>query len=178
MAIRKAPRLAIEKKRARMAWCGFWRLFISSSSETSVLTTSRNRRLERFVNPSVGRSSREVAECRGSLTLQQASQPPVTGATDRQPRAVIQDGDVAVFGVGLEFHNSFEVHKIRAVNAQEVLRVERAFQAGDGLLLQILFPLAGQRDVVVLGFGIVQFADGNDLHARAIPYDDAFGVMS
>src|SRR5215469_760563 len=178
MAIRKAPRLAIEMKRARMTWCGVWRLFISSSSETSVLTNSRNRRLERFVNPSAGRSSWEVAECPGSLTLQQASQPPVTGATDRQPRAVIQDGDMAVLGIGFEFHNSLEVHKIRAMNAQEVLRIERAFQAGYGLLLQIFFPLAGQRDVVVLGFGIIQFADGNDLHARAIPHNDAFGVMS
>src|SRR5215469_10245762 len=103
MAIRKAPRLAIEMKRARMTWCGVWRLFISSSSETSVLTNSRNRRLERLVNPSAGRSSWEVAECRGSLTLQQASQPPVTGATDRQARAVIQDGDMAVLGIGSSF---------------------------------------------------------------------------
>src|SRR5215472_3232074 len=124
MAIRKALRLAIEKKRARMTWCGFGRLFISSSSEASVLTirviAGSNDLSTRLLEDPAGK----WLNAGGSLTLQQASQPPVTGATDRQPCTVIQDGNMAVFGVGLQLHNALQVHKIRTMNAQEVLRIE------------------------------------------------------
>ena len=60
------------------------------------------------------------------------------------------------------------------MHADERSGVEAAFETGDGLLLKMFFALRGERDVVVLGFGVVEFGDGDESDAGAVFYDDAF----
>src|SRR5271156_4110732 len=86
---------------------------------------------------------------------------------------VCEHGDVAVFSVRLDPSHAFQVDDVGAVDAHEAGRVQRGFQAGDSLLLQVLFAFGGQVDVIVLCFGIFQLRDGNDEHAGAVAHRDA-----
>src|SRR5580700_10772264 len=52
--------------------------------------------------------------------------------------------------------------------------IEAGFQASDGLLLQMLFAFAGQSDVVVLGFRVVELCNRNECDAGSIAHYDAF----
>ena len=49
---------------------------------------------------------------------------------------------MAVFAVGLDLGHSFQVDDVGAVDAHEARGIERGFQAGDRLLLQ-MFPAFG-----------------------------------
>ena len=66
---------------------------------------------------------------------------------------------MAIFAVGLDAGDAFEVDNVGAVDAKESRRVEGGFEAGDGLLLQVLFAVRAEGDVVVLGFGVVELGD-------------------
>src|SRR5262249_58145456 len=97
---------------------------------------------------------------------------------DWKPRAVIQDRNVTVLSIRLDLSDSFHIHDAGPVDAEKVLRVQRGFQAGDCLLLQMFFALSGQRNVIVLGFGIVELSDWDDLHTRAIFHHETLSVAS
>ena len=79
-----------------------------------------------------------------NLLAEKRPQARIPGAADRQPGSVSQRDYMAVLGIRLEPGHSLQIHDARAVNAQEVFRIETGFQAGDGLLLQIFLALAGQ----------------------------------
>src|SRR5229473_5321031 len=83
----------------------------------------------------------------------------VAGAANRQARAVGENGEAAVLAVGLDACDAFEIHDVRAVDADEAVWIQAGFEAGDGLLLEMLFALAGERHVIVLGLGVVKFSN-------------------
>lgn len=47
------------------------------------------------------------------------------------------------------------------MDADEAVWVEASFEAGDGLLFEMLFSFRGEGYVVVLGFGVIEFANGD-----------------
>src|SRR5216683_3776343 len=84
------------------------------------------------------------------------------GPADGQARAVGENGQAAVLAVGLDARDALQVHDVRAVDAHEAVGIEAGFQAGDGLLLEMLFPLTvslpqrenrGNSGAVHQGFG-------------------------
>src|SRR6266851_4168093 len=98
----------------------------------------------------------------------------VTGAAHRQTRAIAENRQPAVLAVRLDARDAFQVHDVGAVDAHEPVRVKASFQAGDGLLLKMLFPLTGQCYVIVLGLGVVKLGNGNQGDLRAVFHDKAF----
>src|SRR5229473_3976643 len=56
----------------------------------------------------------------------------VAGTAHRQAGAVGENRKAAVFAVGLDAHNAFQIHDVRAMDAHITVRVEACFQAGDG----------------------------------------------
>jgi len=58
-----------------------------------------------------------------------------------QARAVGENGQAAVFAIRLDAHDAFEIHDVGAVDAHEGVWIEAGFEAGDGLLLEMLFCL-------------------------------------
>ena len=84
---------------------------------------------------------------------------------------------VAIFAVRLDAGDSFEVDDVGAVNAKESRRIEGGFEAGDGLLLQVLFVFGAEGDVVVLGFGVIELGDGDDEDVRAVAHRDAIEIL-
>src|SRR5271169_5669949 len=120
------------------------------------------------------RRARRAVPLRSSLlAVEESAEAGVACAAYWDLGAVGEDGDVAVFAVGLDFGHSLQVDDVGAVDAHEARRVERGFQAGDGLLLQVLFAFGGEGDVVVLRFGIFEFGDGNYEDAGAVADGDA-----
>ena len=71
---------------------------------------------------------------------------------------------------GFDACDALQIHDIRAMDAHEAVWIE----AGDGLLLEMLLPLTGQRHVVVLGLCVVKFGDGNQRNLRAVLHYEAF----
>src|SRR5215472_7106343 len=100
--------------------------------------------------------------------VEERLQASIAGPADRQARAVAEDGKPAVPSVRLNADDPFQIHDVRAVNSYEAIRIETGFEAGDGLLLEMFFALAGQGDVIVLSFHIIEPNSGNERHARAV----------
>src|SRR5258708_37435998 len=94
----------------------------------------------------------------------------VAGTAHREAGAVGEDGEAAVLAVGLDACDALQIHDIRAMDAHEAVWIE----AGDGLLLEMLLLLTGQRHVVVLGLRVVKFGDGNQRNLRAVLHYEAF----
>ena len=101
----------------------------------------------------------------------------VSGAADGELCSVVEHRDVAIFAVGLDAGDSFEVDDIGAVDAKESRRVEGGFEAGDGLLFEVLFAFGAEGDVVVLGFRVIELGDGNDENPGAIADGDAIEIL-
>ena len=59
------------------------------------------------------------------------------------------------------------------MDAHEAGRIERRFEFGDGLLLEIALAAGVKSDVVVLRFDIVELVERDDMDLRAILDDDA-----
>src|SRR5712664_1099206 len=87
----------------------------------------------------------------------------VAGTAHREAGAVGEDGEAAVLAVGFDACDALQIHDIRAMDAHEAVWIE----AGDGLLLEMLLPLTGQRHVV-------KFGDGNQRNLRAVLHYEAF----
>ena len=51
-------------------------------------------------------------------------------AADGEPGVVLQDGQMAVLGVGLDPGNSLDVYDYRTVDTHKALGIQRALQAG------------------------------------------------
>src|SRR5215470_4253148 len=111
------------------------------------------------------------------LALENLAQSGVSGAADGKLGACSENHDVCIFAVGLDLSEAIQIHDVRAVNAQESLRVERFFQVGESLLLEVFLSLNRERHVIVLSFGEVEFSDGNDVHARSILYHNALEIL-
>ena len=79
----------------------------------------------------------------------------VAGAADGEAGAVGENGEAAVFAVGLDADDAFEIYDVGAMNAHEAGGIEAGFDARNGLLLKMLGSLGGQRDVVILGFDLI-----------------------
>src|ERR1700704_2133344 len=95
--------------------------------------------------------------------IQEGPQSGITAAADRKLLSAAQDDDIVVLAIGLDFRDSLQVDDIGAVNAKETLRVEGSFQAGDGLLFQMLLSFGAERDVVILRFGEVELRHRNHI---------------
>jgi hypothetical protein len=76
-----------------------------------------------------------LCECCGWSGIEKFAEAGVTSAADGELCSVVEHGDVAVFAVGLDAGDSFEVDDVGAVDAKESRRIEGGFEAGDGLLL-------------------------------------------
>ncbi len=92
----------------------------------------------------------------------------MAGPADRKLRAVAEHRDAAVARVRLDARDSFQVCDIGPVNAHELFGVQLPFDARNGLLLQIIFLFAAQRDVVVLRLNVIQAVDWDDVNLRAV----------
>src|ERR1700735_2708605 len=117
-----------------------------------------------------------IPHSRGSA-VEESAEAGVAGAADGELRAVGEDGDVSVLRVGLDLDDALQVDDVGAVNAEKTRRVERGFQARDGLLLQVLFAFGCKGDVIVLRFHVFEFRDWNDEDARAIAHGDAVEIL-
>ncbi len=111
------------------------------------------------------------------LAVEEGAEAGVTGAADGEPRAIVEDGDVAILGVGLDAGDAFEIDDVGAMDAQEAGRIERGLEAGDGLLLEMLFAFGNEREVIVLRLGVVEFGNGNDEDAGAIADGNTVEVL-
>ena len=105
-------------------------------------------------------------------------QPGIAGPADRQAGTVGQNRDAALFAVRFDARHAFQVDDGGAVDADEGGGVEEGLEGGNGLLLQIAFGLAVERHVVILCDGVIQFGDGDDVHAGAVLDDDAMRAFA
>src|SRR6266567_6829395 len=64
------------------------------------------------------------------------------------------------------------------MNSHKILRIKCGFQARYSLLLQMLLALAGERDVVILCFRVIQFGNRNNVDACSVFYNNAFGILT
>jgi hypothetical protein len=112
------------------------------------------------------------------LAIEEFAEAGVTGAADGELCSVVEHRDVAIFAVGLDAGDSFEIDDVGAVDAKESRRVEGGFEAGDGLLFEMLFVFRAEGDVVVLGFGVVELGDGDDENLGAVTDWDAVEMLS
>src|SRR5947209_6529545 len=64
------------------------------------------------------------------------------------------------------------------MNADEASWVESGFEARDGLLLEPVAAFAAKRDVIVLGFSVIQLADWDHVDARTVLDHDAFEILT
>ena len=117
-------------------------------------------------------------ECCGFSAVEKFTEAGVTCAADGELCSVVEHGDVAIFPVRLDASDAFEVDDVGAVDAKESRRVEGGFEAGDGLLFQVLFVFGAEGDVVVLGFGVVEFRDRNDENLGAVADGNAIEILS
>src|SRR2546427_9489534 len=90
--------------------------------------------------------------------VEEGFQAGVAGAADRQARAVGENRQAAVLAIGFDANDALEIHDVRAVDTYETVRVEASFESGDGLLLEMLFALSGERHIIVLSLRIVELA--------------------
>jgi hypothetical protein len=70
-------------------------------------------------------------------------------------------------------HDGGHVDDTGPMHAQEGGRVELALELGQRLVFQPGAPLRMDRDVVVLGFDVIDAGRGHHVHARAIADQDA-----
>src|SRR5215831_18797056 len=101
----------------------------------------------------------------------------VARAAHGKLRAVVQHHDAAILGVRLDPGDALQVDDIGAVNAGESRRIELPFYARYGLLLQIVFLVAAERDVVVLRFDVIELGDGDDVHFGPVLHYDALQLL-
>src|SRR5437899_3905313 len=85
----------------------------------------------------------------------------VAGAADRQARAVGEDRQATILAVRLYTYHTFQINDVRPMDADKIVRIEACFQAGNSLLLEVLFSLTDQGHIVVLSLGVVELANRN-----------------
>src|SRR5579863_2220875 len=120
-----------------------WRLFRTGiTSATSSCSRSRTPRRKQ--------ADRAATVGEELLPVEEGTEAGVAGTAYGELGAVVEHGDVAIFRVGLDSGDAFEIHDVRAVNAHEAGRIENRFEARDGLLLQVLFAFGAERNVIVL----------------------------
>jgi hypothetical protein len=112
------------------------------------------------------------------LAIEKFAEAGVTGAADGELCSVVEHGDVAIFTVRLDAGDALEVDDVRAVDAKKSRRVEGGFEAGDGLLFEVLLAFGADGNVVVLGFGVIEFGDGDYEDAGAIADWDPIEMLS
>src|SRR3954467_1152131 len=110
------------------------------------------------------------------LFPEQPAQPRVAGAADRQTLAVAEHGDAVLALVQLAPRQPIEVEHERAMDADELRRIERRLDLGERLLLQVLLALAAEADVIVLRLHVLDFLDRQHVHPRAVADEDAARV--
>src|SRR5689334_7474653 len=113
-----------------------------------------------------------------ALRVEYFAQSRVAAPTHWKLRSVRKDREVGVFAVRLYLLQTLEVNDEGAVNAQELRRIERLFQARGRLLFQPTIPFADYRNIVILSFDIVEFVDGNDVNVTAIAQHDPIRKLS
>jgi hypothetical protein len=71
------------------------------------------------MEPSIGRAVAFNSRRLCGSTIEKLAQASVAGATDGELSSVVENGHVAIFAVGLDARDSFEIHDVRTVNAEE-----------------------------------------------------------
>src|SRR5262249_14836049 len=99
------------------------------------------------------------------------------GAADRQTRSIGEDGDPALFAIRLDARDPLEVHDGGAMDPDETGWIEHRLQSRDRLLLQKALAGAVERDVVILGFGVIELVERNDVNARPVLDDDTLRTL-
>lgn len=112
-----------------------------------------------------------------SLFIEEFAEAGVSGAADWELRAAVEHGYMAVFAVRLDAGDAFEIDDVRAMNAEEAGRVEGGFEAGNCLLLEVLFTFGAERDVIVLRFSVVELGDCDDEDASPVANRDAIEIL-
>ena len=97
----------------------------------------------------------------------------IAAAAHGNARAIGEDGDPGVLRVRLDAGDALDVDDEGTVDAHEAFGVERGFEAGDGLLLEPVAAFTAQGNVVILGLGVVELADRDDVDLCAILDDDS-----
>jgi hypothetical protein len=59
-----------------------------------------------------------------SLLIEKLFQPRVTRPAHRQTSAIIQDNHMTVFAIRFEPRHALEIHQVRAMNADKILRIK------------------------------------------------------
>ena len=96
--------------------------------------------------------------------LQQLRQPGITGTADRQARAIAQNRDPAILRVQLDPRDPIDVEQVGSVDADEARRIERRLDRSEGLVLQILFALRLEADVVILRLDVLDPVHRQHVH--------------
>src|SRR6188474_1757231 len=87
------------------------------------------------------------------------------GATHHEDGAVLQPHFEIAMAVGDQLVNAIEAHDGRAMDADEVLRIEARAEPRDGVAHEILAAAAVQRDVVVGGADPIDVGEVDDTDA-------------
>src|SRR5438132_11260154 len=82
-------------------------------------------------------------------------EPSIAGPADRQSHTVAKNGGMAVFCVEFQLGESIDIQNVRAMNANELRRIETRFDLAERLLLQKLLPFRAERHVIVLRFHVI-----------------------
>src|SRR5882762_3653615 len=143
-------------------------VFMTASDCNCFSQNAKKKQIPR-ANPALGMTSKRLF-----AFVEEGFEAGVAGAADGQASAVGENGQAAVLAVGLDAHEAFKVHDVGAVDAHEAGRIEAGFQAGDGLLLEMLLAQAGQRYVVVLGFRVVELDNWDQRNLGAVFHHEAF----
>jgi len=71
------------------------------------------------MEPSIGRAVAFNLRSLCGSTIEKFAQASVAGATDGELSSVVENGHVAIFAIRLNARDSFEIHDVRTVNAEE-----------------------------------------------------------
>ncbi len=121
--------------------------------------------------PAVGRLSRQTRRSR----LQQLAEAGVTRSADRHLRAVSENREPAVLGVELDAAQAIEVDDERAVDSNEVPRVEPLLEGRQPLRLEVGPPTGVDRDRVIASLDVVDRVGRDDPNLAAVTDQDPFG---
>src|SRR6202034_2802075 len=113
----------------------------------------------------------------GGSAVEKRAKARVAGAADGQLHTAREYRDMRIFSEGLDFDDALEVHDVGAVDAEKARRIERRFEAGNRLLLQVFFAAPDERDIIVLRLGVVEFRHGDDEDAGAVTHRNAVEIL-
>src|SRR6185437_5983825 len=106
----------------------------------------------------------------GSIVPESLLQPGHAGAADRELDAAAQHRSVAVAAGWFHPGHLVEAEDKRPMHTDEFGCREGRLETGNGLLPQVLFAVAGQRHVVIVGFGVFKLLQGDDRDLGAIAH--------